>query len=512
MQAYGRWILALGMFFVFLAAGAAVLVQCPPIWRDYDGLIQISTRPNDMTILQYPAAYPFFSRMHVYVVTIVEGWLHHHKTTIDIWKGVPLNDGGIRALMISQQMALALALTAFVLSVARARGARWCLVIFLISNASLFVIANLISTEALAEALIVALVALSCWLFQAPKLSWSGLVAYGACLYLAIMTRHTNAIFAMLAPVAYLLRIVLEAMRRRGVTPGLWMAAGLFVVVGAASIGAADGTTRLLCRVFEVPYRSISARATSERLGFVKRMTPVERDAFLADLVNRSDDPVVKEAIPALARPASWVQQRAEIETILTREQPALEEEALTLKADAYLEQVTDLFFATRNRHLVEETGESIWRAFAETNSAEVNAYYLHTGAWSLDLYASHPQFSKKTQGLKICQPEAKRRIVAFESNAWLGLWRWVPHGAVLLAGALLAMVQLGCRVGDARRPILALATVATGVFATCLTFVYTNYNPRFTAVADLFGFLAVAMVAAHGWDSRRGDSEAATH
>jgi len=95
----------MGIFLLFLGTGILVLVLCPPIWRDYDGLIQISTRPSDMTILQYPVAYPLFSRVHVYAVTIVQGWIHHHKANIDIAKGWSLNDGGIHALMISQEVA-----------------------------------------------------------------------------------------------------------------------------------------------------------------------------------------------------------------------------------------------------------------------------------------------------------------------------------------------------------------------------------------------------------------------
>ena len=56
----------LGILAVFLALGLGVALTCPPLWRDDDGLIQITSRPNDMVLLQYPAAYPIFSRMHVY--------------------------------------------------------------------------------------------------------------------------------------------------------------------------------------------------------------------------------------------------------------------------------------------------------------------------------------------------------------------------------------------------------------------------------------------------------------
>ncbi|MDR3401535.1 MAG: hypothetical protein P4L99_03470 [Chthoniobacter sp.] len=505
-----RWLSAIGIFLFFFCIGALVLVQCPPLWRDYDGLIEIATRPNDMTILQYPAAYPAFSRAHVYAAAIVRGWMHHQKVTIDIWKGVALNDGGVRALMISQELALALALTAFVLTFARTAGARIWTALFLASNASIFVTANLISTEALAEALIIAVVALGFRIFARDKPSVGWMTMYGLCLYVAIMTRHTNAIFAMLVPVAYFGRFVVEWVRTRRAVLAPWKGAVLFILVGLVCIGASKLTTRGLCQVFGVEYRSISARATSERLGFVKRMSEPEREAFLAGLVARANDPVVREAIPLLARPASWVQQREEIENILLRETPDMNEDALKVKADAYLEEVADLFYGTHNRYLVQETWESIWRTFAATSSADASAYYLKTGAWSVELYASHPQFNKKTHGLSVCSEEARQRIMTFESNPWLGLWRWLPLGMAFLAGSLLALIFLFRQTGDPSAPVFALATAITGIAATCLAFVLVNYNPRFTTVADLFGWMTLAIVLAHGIDSRGAPVEKA--
>ena len=53
----GKALQVLCLFLFFLSAGLFVFANCPPLWRDYDGLIQISNRPGDLTVLQYPAAY-----------------------------------------------------------------------------------------------------------------------------------------------------------------------------------------------------------------------------------------------------------------------------------------------------------------------------------------------------------------------------------------------------------------------------------------------------------------------
>lgn len=502
-----RWVRqrpAVAIFACFLVVGLLLLLCCPPLWRDYDGLIQISSRPSDMTILQYPAAYPFFSRLHVYAAAILEGRIHHHKVTIDIAKGVVLNDVGVHALMISQELLLALALTAFVLSAARSLAARWWIVLLLASNASLFIVADLVSTEALASVLMIALAAAGLWLFRAEKISVAGMIAYALCLYVAIMTRHTNAIFAMLVPTAYLLRFVVEWIRARRAALAPWKAAAVFVLVGLLCIGASKLTTRGLCRVFGVEYRSISARATSERLGFVQRMPEAEREVFLAGLVQRSDDPVVREAIPLLARSATWVQQRDEIEKILRRQTPELGEQELKVKADAYLETIANLYYRSGYRDLLQGTWESIWRTFAHAGPADPTRYFLETGVWSVDLYASQPSLSKKTHGLQVCSLQAKQRIVGFEKNLWLGLWRWLPYGAIYLVGTWGALFFLVRGVGDPSGPIFALAAMLTGLTATALTFFLTTYNPRFTIFADIFGWLALAILVAHWCDSRK--------
>jgi hypothetical protein len=493
----------LGILAFFLGLGSLVLLTFPPIWRDHDGLIQIAGRPNDLTILQYPAAYPFFSRMHVYAAKIVDGWVHHQKIKIRLRDGVILNDAGVQALMITQQVALAFALTAWVKNGARSRPARWCMALLLISNATLFITTNLVSTEALSEVVVIALLALGLRVFETTPLPVHGVIAYALCLYAALMTRHANAIFAMLMPMAYFFRFIVDGIRTRRATAAPWVHAGLFVIVGVICIGASKWTARLLCREFDVVYRPISARATSERLGFVNLMTPPEKESFLASLQSRTDDPVVQEAIPRLARAASWVQQRDEIMEILRRNSPGIDEKDLKVQADAYLDRVASLYFQTHHHYLVQETLHSIWRCLVATNPVDLNEYYLKNGVWSVDLYASDADYSKKTHGLRVCSAEAKQRITALEGNPWVRLWHWVPYGVIFLVNGVSALVFLLCRIGDPARPAFALAITLTGITATCLTFILVNYNPRFTAVANLFALLSLTLIAAHWLDTR---------
>ena len=492
------WRRARPAFFVFCAlalAGLFLLLSCPPLWRDYDGLIQISNRPNDMTLLQYPPAYPFFSRFHIFAAEIIGGWIHHTKTVINIRKAVTLNDAGLCALIISQQVALALALTYFAQICARGWKARLLIVVLLLSNASVFIPAQLISTEALSQSLLILFIALGFHLFRSERLSGWSCGAYALCLFGLIMTRHANAVFAMLLPLAYLLIGLLQRLRGSSVGGRPWKLAALFIALGFASIEASDLSTRLLCRVFDVEFRDISARGTSEKLGFVDEMTPPEREAFLAKLQTQTNDPVVKEAIPLLARHASWDKQREEIVAILRRESPQAEEQKLRVVADSYLEKVAGLFYATHNHYLLGDMTRDTWRAVAQTTAGDVAQYFLHTAAWSLDLYPTQPALDKRTHGLASCSPEARARIVALEENPWLRLWNWTPHGAILLVTSLATIFLLVRRTGEPSGLIYALATTVVSVVATILTFYFVNFQPRFTSIAGLLAFLSLGFV-----------------
>ena len=234
------------MVLIFLALsvpGGFFLLKCPPLWRDYDGLIQISNRPNDMTLLQYPPAYPAFSRLHVYAAQMLGFGRAGKKQAINLQKSVELNDAGIRALLVSQQLALALACTCFVRVGARGWKASLMVGAILLSNATIFLAAQLISTEALSQSLLVLFIALGLRLFLSAKIRPAQYISYGLVLFLLVLTRHANAVFAGITPLAFLASGLLGR-----ITSGTWLAApwrraalltgvGILAIRGAAHAG-----------------------------------------------------------------------------------------------------------------------------------------------------------------------------------------------------------------------------------------------------------------------------------
>lgn len=498
-----RRILPTVLVFLGLSVGsAAFLLNCPPLWRDYDGLIQIATRPSDMTLLQYPAAYPAFSRLHIYLAQFCQRGFPSKKAPLNLRKSVPLNDAGLLALLLSQQLALALALTYFVLIGAEGWPASALVIALLLSNPAIFLAAQLISTEALSQSLLVLFCALSLDLLRrARPAPWQWL-AYTGALFTLILTRHANAVFGGLAPLAFLARAAHGRWAGGRWVSAPWRSAALLSVLGLLAIQGAEWTTRGLCRVFEVTYRETGARGPSEKLGFVEAMPTGERAAFVAGLQAHARDPVVREAIPLLARNASWDKQRGEIEKILVRDNPELSRETVAVQADAALRMVVQEYYRTGNVYLLRESWQNVVRALAATPT-QLADYYLEVAAASIDLYPSEPWMLKLTRGLRACSPEAKGRIRAFQRVLWFQLWNWLPQGVVLLASSASALLLLARKIGDPARLLFALALTVIAVVATVLTFVFVHFELRFTSTANLLGFLALGLVVATFVESR---------
>ena len=500
----GRWRQLRRPLLVFLAfclPAAFLLFRSPPLWRDYDGLIQIATRPGDMTLLQYPPAYPAFSRLHIYAAQKL-GWGRvGPKTRIDLGRNVTLNDPGLRALLVTQQLALTAACTAFVCMAARSRRATAAATLLLLLNAAIFLPAQLISTEALSQSLLVGFAALGLRLVRAAAVAWWEYALYGLLLLLLVLTRHANAVFAGIAPLAF----IGFGLRARG-TAGVWSRMPwrqilALTVIGILSIEAADGTTRLCCRAFAVPYRETGMRGPSEKLGFVELMPPERRAAFIAGLQARAADPVVREAIPLLAKKAGWGDQRLEIERILRRDHPAWSDETVGVQADAYLGLVVAAYYRTLDPCLVRETLHHVWIVLAHSNPASVCNYYFLVAEQSVELYRAEPWMTKLTQGLSACSEEARTRIESLRHGRWFTL-PLPPHGVILLLAGIGALTLL-VRQGDYRRCWFALGLVTIAVVALLLTFSFVHFEMRFASVPNLLGYLALALTAATALDLR---------
>jgi hypothetical protein len=491
---------------LFASVSLWLLLSVPPLWRDFDAMVQVTGRPDDMTILHYPALYPALSRAHVWVAEIISSlWQGKEWPEIAIHKGVRLNEAGIVALLVTQHLALMGALLYFVRAVCVSLTATIVVSLLLISNSSLFLAAHLVSSEALTTILCIALIGLGARIATAGNVSLVSAAVFYLSLTAAILTRHVNAVFAALLPLTFLAAAALRPnIPRMGRHQWLLRAAG-FTLAGLLSIFAANGMTRMLCAAFDVEYRSTGFRSAAGNLGVIRDMPPAERDLLLPRLQTHTSDPVVKESILLLGNEAeAWLFYREAIEQILVRHGDASEGRELKARADRKMAEAVRLFYRHEPEAVLTQTLRNFRDAMARTTSADINDFQLRTAAWSVNLYGSNPKFREQTAGMKMFSPDAKKQIEQFSGSWYAKLWGGVPHGLFYLVSFVAAIAMWVAGAGRPMRILFVLSLLLTGLLITLATSAFTHYLPRLTSVTAICGYLALVILIAEGFAWRR--------
>src|SRR4029077_12523450 len=138
-----------------------IMLKFPVLWRDYDGLGQITAPPGHLIILAQPPLYPFLSRLPILFVSALSGFAHPHLFEININRPVLLNNLGLGLLVTAQHLALLFALALLVVTCSRRALVRCVIIIVLLCHPVLFVIAQFVSSEALATILAIAVIAIA---------------------------------------------------------------------------------------------------------------------------------------------------------------------------------------------------------------------------------------------------------------------------------------------------------------------------------------------------------------
>ena len=120
-----------------LPGSILVMARLPPLWRDYDGLGQLTSPPGNMTLLGFPALYPFLSRLPILLVSAWNNAGHLHSLQLGVNRWVALNDGGLLVLVAGQQLALLFALALLTVGCAR-RPILRCLIVVVSSAIPFF--------------------------------------------------------------------------------------------------------------------------------------------------------------------------------------------------------------------------------------------------------------------------------------------------------------------------------------------------------------------------------------
>ena len=264
---WGRRLLLLVLLF---APSIWMLSVIPPLWRDIDAYIQVTQPPGAQTILQYGPLYCLVARIPLYLGYAIDCLrVGNPVPPVAFFLHPTLTDSGVLALLLSQHLALCCS-AFYLISVA----SRLFLVRLLLAgvwavNPLFYTFAHCVGSETLSMILLLLLGATGIRIIshrrKVPRTEW---LLFGLLLWLSILTRHLNALLAMLMPVTFLLlsahRLTMAAftrskLMRRG--QRLWARHGLqkaavTLVIGLSCIVLANVSLRGLCYAAHIPYQS----------------------------------------------------------------------------------------------------------------------------------------------------------------------------------------------------------------------------------------------------------------
>ncbi len=471
-----------------------VFTQLPPLWRDNDSIGQLNSPPGQFILLQFPALYPFLSRLPLFLASALTSLFHDTPLYVDAHAHVLLNDGGIYLLLVAQHLALLFALALFVVTVAPGRARRLVIILVALLTPVIFLSAQLISSEALGVILMILLLALALHILREEKSDWPTLGLFGICLFLNIMTRHVSAVFVAILPLGFLCAFL----RPVGQTTSalLWRNFLRAVTIGALAICFSYATTFFLCVIFREPYRSIVSRTAVYRLDEIDQLPPAERAAFIRTLQDKADDPLIKDAIPIILEAKGyWSRSLLEIERLIEARHPPMPARERRKMTDASLAKIMGLFYSAAPPFLVENTRKAIANSLLQATDDEVSTAFLKIGVVSLQVFRESPRLRARTNGLTSCSAEAAGRITAFADRHWLSLANKIPCGILLVGSTALAtLLALGRRLPRWRLHALC-AILFTALLLMIGTFAVSPYSERQILPACIFAFASIALL-----------------
>ena len=309
-----EWGATLLLLVLLFAPSIWMLSVIPPLWRDIDAYIQVTQPPGAQTILQYGPLYCLVARIPLYFGYAIDCLRAGNPVPPVAFLLHPtLTDSGVLALLLSQHVALCCS-AFYLISVA----SRLFLVRLLLAgvwavNPLFYTFAHCVGSETLSMILLLLFGATGIRIIshrrKVPRTEW---LLFGLLLWLSILTRHLNALLAMLMPVTFFLlsahwltvtAFTRSKLMRRGqrlrARQGLQKAA-VTLVIGLSCIVLANVSLRGLCYAAHIPYQFQAGFTFLWRLEFLARLPPETANEFLDRIARDISAPDVKKVISQL--------------------------------------------------------------------------------------------------------------------------------------------------------------------------------------------------------------------
>jgi hypothetical protein len=471
-----------------------VLLTVPPLWRDSDGFNEIAGTFAPKGIIHWLPAYCLGGRLIVFGGSISGSLLAGHGIPNLSISNTPLSDAGIYTLILVQHLFLVLSLFYAVTAISDHFKLRVLFAVVFALTPWVYIYANCIGTEAFSNPLVYLIAACGWTCLRTPQLNSRKVIIYFGLLLTAALTRQINALLPACLPIA-LLPLAGKELIVRGA--GADLAKGqaqyrytrrflIFVVVGLSAIGSSLLVQKSLCWLCRVPFRSTFGETFQWRLSYLQWLPKRDRDAIVAGIVAKANDPVITEALEALNRSLDqgdkWTDMFLiyKINEILIRGGTFKEMQVLTWQRDLKLNRIAICVLLSGEPHFL----STVWADFARS------AFITQT-----DL-ASPPFILTDFLQTELPDPrfDRLRGLGSFQHSEgyYEALWNRIPYFHLF---DRIPMLTMGCLtiafsglalLGAAKDPVTgegvsyAAGMILTGLLISAGTCLSTGFAARF--------------------------------
>jgi hypothetical protein len=430
------------------------LARYLPFWKDIDATVQLIAPAYDDNLLHFPPVYSFLARVPFFVI---DSLLNGHAPGIFERQHPSLV--AVYGLVVVQHIGLWIALRYFLFSFPARDTARGAITLLLASIASLYTFAHTGGSEAMTPItyFLVFGAGLRALLNRATWRSW---VIYTTAVFLAVGSRHINAIVLIwlpgtaifLALWSFLSRGEIRSRRSRS------FLAITALVCGLLGLGAEKVVSKALCHQFGIVERSSAGRTMSGRIAtWVDRLSTDQKKALLNSVQRLTDDPLVSLAIQFQIDIGSYDKGTGEALATALRER-GFQGEKLLAEKDQLILQSSLCFYRTFNAGLIKEIVGDFWHGFMPTNDQGIAISAPKATYFSLERIAETPSDWIGISGLPIFVPDkANGTLEHATKDFMIRHWRWLP---ILLWTVLF----LGIGTWRARRGLLPVSYLLIGL------------------------------------------------
>jgi hypothetical protein len=496
------------------------LARYLPFWKDIDATVQLIASVYDDNLLHFPPVYSFLARVPFFVI---DSLLNGHAPGIFERQHPSLV--AVYGLVVVQHVSLWIALRYFIFSFPARDTARGAITLLLASIASLYAFAHTGGSEAMTPItyFLVFGAGLRALLKRATWRSW---LIYTAAVFLAVGSRHINAIVLIWLPGTAIFlvlwsslsprlagRLVRRSPRSSGIvradssgevgslrepkTSGLSLALTA-LLCGLLGLGAEKVVSEALCHQFGIVERSSVGRTMSGRIAtWVDRLSTDQKQALMNSVQRLTNDPLVSLAIQFQIEIGSYDKGTGEALATALQER-GFQGEKLLAEKDQLILQSSLCFYRTFNSGLIKEIMSDFWHGFMPTNDQGIAISAPKATYFSLERIADTPSDWIGISELPIFVPDkAKGTLERATKDFMIRHWRWLP----ILAWTILF---IGIGTWRARRGLLptthllaGLSILIVGVLiygANCL-FIYAmpRYALPLLVTVIAFGALVTA-------------------